>query len=507
MAMDGLMERYRRHAAGEVSLGDRLAGAGWGHLVGDAVGVPYEFGPAVPAEKVRFGASGMYGKPPGTWSDDGALMLALLDSLLAKGFDTTDQATRALAWYRGTAYTPDGEGRFDVGNATSAALERFAEGTPAERCGLPGKAGNGSLMRILPLALVERETPDEELVDHAHRASRVTHGDHRAHVACALYVLIARELLGGGGGRQQALESAIANLSRFYRSEAFAPEFGEALELLLGHRERAGRGYVVDSFWSAWDAFASADSYEGVIRRAVAYGDDTDTTAAIAGGLAGLYWGIDGIPAEWLAGMRGKEIVWPLVGRLLARQGYRTSDIRVDWVDLSGVPGLREAKGRLGMTFLPGKRDIGMSGDHWRVLENDVELLRSAHGVDRFVLLVGDDELAVTRVRDVAAVMERHGIELVRYPIDDGGVPEDLDSFRALLGDIRAAVVEEGRSVVVACRGGLGRTGTVVASLLREAGLDGDSAIALARESRKGTIENATQEQFVRVRHHDATMR
>lgn len=156
VALDELNERYKRHVTGEVSRGDRLAGAVWGHLVGDAVGVPYEFGPPVDPEVVRFGATGTYAQPPGTWSDDGALMLALLDSLLGNGFDTTDQAQRALAWYRGTAYTPDGEGRFDVGNATSAALERFQSGVPAEECGLPDAAGNGSLMRILPLALVER---------------------------------------------------------------------------------------------------------------------------------------------------------------------------------------------------------------------------------------------------------------------------------------------------------------------------------------------------------------
>ena len=75
-----------------------------------------------------------------------------------------------------------------------------------------------------------------------------------------------------------------------------------------------------DSFWSAWDAFAGANDYREAIQRAVAYGNDTDTTAAIAGGLAGIRWGIDGIPAEWLSGMRGREIVEPLVTRLTKAQ-------------------------------------------------------------------------------------------------------------------------------------------------------------------------------------------
>jgi len=169
---------------GTIELDERLAGAVWGHLVGDAVGVPYEFRPATPADQVVFGAKGTWSQPPGTWSDDGALMLVLLDSLLSSGFDTTDQAQRALAWYRGTAYTPDGDGRFDVGNATAEALRAFEAGTPAEEAGPTHERanGNGSLMRILPLALVERDASDAELVELAHRASRVTHGTVRAQV-------------------------------------------------------------------------------------------------------------------------------------------------------------------------------------------------------------------------------------------------------------------------------------------------------------------------------------
>ena len=166
----------------DVSLGDRLAGAVWGHLVGDAVGVPYEFTRARHKSEVKFGAKGSHGQPPGTWSDDGALMLALLDSLLDKGFDTTDQGTRALAWAREGKYAAGGE-VFDIGNATDRALHRLESGVSAEEAGADDNAlGNGSLMRILPLALVEREIPDRELVEHAHRASKVTHGAPQAEV-------------------------------------------------------------------------------------------------------------------------------------------------------------------------------------------------------------------------------------------------------------------------------------------------------------------------------------
>src|SRR5688572_12046376 len=124
-----------------LTLADRLAGAVWGHLVGDAVGVPYEFQSPDRIGTVEFRGGGFHGRPPGTWSDDGALMLATLDSLLRDDatpesrFDTADQARRFLAWADEGAYTPDGEGRFDIGNATSAGLAALRRGAPAEQAG------------------------------------------------------------------------------------------------------------------------------------------------------------------------------------------------------------------------------------------------------------------------------------------------------------------------------------------------------------------------------------
>ena len=302
------------------TLEERLAGAIWGHLVGDALGVPYEFGPPMDPREVRFGARGTHGQPPGTWSDDGALMLALLDSLLQVGFDTTDQAQRALAWFRDGRYTPDGDGKFDFGGATSQAMANIQRGAPAEEAGPTHEraGGNGSLMRILPLALVGRDWSDEELVERAHRASRVTHGHPRPQVACALYVLVARGLLEGRLGRTLVMGEALLTLRGLYESDRFTPEHRAALADLETWPERQGRGSAWDAFWSAWDAFAEADSYEEAIKRAVAYGNDTDTTAAIAGGLAGIHWGIGGIPADWLVGMRGRDIAEPLVERLVS---------------------------------------------------------------------------------------------------------------------------------------------------------------------------------------------
>lgn len=348
----------------EVTLADRLAGAAWGHLVGDALGVPYEFLEPSAIGSVEMRGGGQWRQKAGTWSDDGALMLALLDSLITRTeagsdpFDPEDQGRRFLAWSHGTGYTPDGDGRFDIGGATSAALDRLRTGVPAEQAGGTGERdqGNGSLMRILPLALVERDVPEATLVEHAHRSSAVTHGHPVAQAACALYSLVARRLI-AGDPPAEALAQARATLRELYAGDERRLE---ALDRLEGHIGRAGRGFVADAFWSAWDAFADAGAYREAIERAIGYGHDTDTTACIAGGLAGIHFGLRGIPGEWLARMRGREVAAPLVGRLVEGAcgpgGEDLTPIRVDRVDLSRVPGLAGAPGSLGMTILPGKR-------------------------------------------------------------------------------------------------------------------------------------------------------
>jgi len=484
----------------------RLAGGIWGHLVGDAVGVPYEFRSPEAIGEVEFGAQGAHGQPPGTWSDDGALMLALLDSLLVAGFDPEDQGRRALAWRRKGAYAPGGT-VFDIGGTTSEALRRLEQGTPAEEAGPTGEhsQSNGSLMRIVPLALWATPRPRlglEELADRAARASKVTHGHPTCQVTCAAYVLTAALLLHGDSPRI-ALETALEALRDQYRSSG-PDELAEALNRFEAWpiaNQPAGRGGALNAFWSAWTAFAGAIDYRDTIERAIRYGNDTDTTAAIAGGLAGIYWGLDGIPAEWLAGLRGREIAEPLIDSLIQGHGWKTSvsnPIRIDWVDLAQVRGLAGAPGRLGMTFLPGKKGIGYSGDWWRDLDADVAALRELHGCDTLLLLVEDNELVSTKTTQLSSAFERHGIELRRHPVIDMNVPADAASYRSTLEGMTGAI-RAGQTVVIACRGGLGRTGTAVACLLVDAGMEPDAAIALTRAARPKAIERGIQVAWVRA--------
>ena len=301
-----------------LSLAERLRGALWGHLIGDATGVPYEFMEASEIYDIHFGAIGTHHQPPGTWSDDGALMLALLDSLTKVGFDPEDQGQRMLAWRAEGAYTPDGVA-FDIGDTTRRSLARLRAGAPAIEAGIAEVTanGNGSLMKILPMALYDLEIPDAELIRRACLTSRITHGHPRAQVACALYCLVVSQIL---AGEEPAEAMTLAQLDlRFYLKENHDEAFLAATEFVLAWPGRNGSGVVWDAFWSAWDSFAGASSYEETIKRAIALGNDTDTTAAIAGGLAGAYWGLEAIPSAWRKGLRGQSLAGPLIEAFLAR--------------------------------------------------------------------------------------------------------------------------------------------------------------------------------------------
>ena len=501
-----------------ITLASRLAGGIWGHLIGDATGVPYEFTPPSAIGEVAFGkAGGPWRQPAGTWSDDGALMLALLDSLLHAGFDTDDQGRRALAWADGTAYTPDGDGRFDIGGTTSSAMHALRGGSRAVDAGPTDEhaAGNGSLMRILPLALVERAprthprdpargVGDGDLVRHAHAASRVTHGNVQCQTACALYSLVVRGLL-HGDAPAHALEAARSHLRQTYaRDRSFADHL-VALDAIEAWPKRDGRGYVVDSFWSAWDAFAGAASYEETIVRAIAYGNDTDTTAAIAGGLAGVHRGWQGIPVAWRRGMRGNPVATPLVDGLVGTTGSwygrtRTSTrspLKLDRIDLAGT-GDAEA-GTLIVTFLPGKKREGYSGPHWRDVDVDAQALADG-GVSAMLLLVEDHELEWCLLPDLPAALAQAGVELIRFPIRDPRIPtpERGPDYHRAIEDL-VSRLQSGRTVAVACRGGIDRSGMTAACVLVEAGIDADEAIDRVHRGRKHSLRQREQQDYVRA--------
>lgn len=302
---------------------DRIEGGLLGLLIGDALGVPYEFHPPhqlPPLEQLEMTPPLGFrrahaGVLPGTWSDDGAHALCLLQSLLTcRRLDLHDFGQRMVAWIERGHLAVDGK-VFDVGIQTRTALQRLANGVSAEHAGPNGERdnGNGSLMRVLPLALWHHGS-DAELITDAMRSSLPTHGHLRSQLCCALYCLWARALLDG-----EPLGAAWTRACMLLEYHARTIDGGlRELDVIDLRRPPGGSGggYVVDCLHSARAALAHAD-YESVVKHAIALGNDTDTTAAVAGGLAGVLFGVDAIPARWRQQLRGRELLDPLLDALL----------------------------------------------------------------------------------------------------------------------------------------------------------------------------------------------
>lgn len=309
-----------------ISRTDRIKGGIVGLLVGDALGVPYEFHAreSIPVfDEIEFEPPANFrrahvGVPIGTWSDDGAQALCLLASLLECGkFDADDFANRLVKWFREDYMAVDE--LFDVGVQTQRAILNLRKGFPPLTAG-PSEDknnGNGSLMRVLPLALWHKGT-DLELIADAFDQSSVTHGHLRSKLCCALYCLWARRIL-------QNVENPWENsVETVYEIFPVGTIEHVELETQIAPKETnyevKGSGYVVDSLKAARWA-CDNETYEKVIKAAVALGEDTDTTACIAGGIAGLKFGAEAIPTRWRENLRGANLYEPLIEKLLERVG------------------------------------------------------------------------------------------------------------------------------------------------------------------------------------------
>lgn len=248
----------------------------YGMAVGDALGVPYEFRRRGSFRCTGMAGHGSHDQPAGTWSDDTSMALALCDSYRALGaVDADDVRRRFKAWYRDGAYTVDG--LFDVGGTTARALVA-GHGMTGER-----DNGNGSLMRAAPMAFMDATDDDVRAV------SALTHAHPTSTEACVRLVAVARALADGIPPRR-AIPDA------------------DAVAALPEDSVRSG-GFVLDTERAAYRCLFTTGSYRDCVLAAVNLGDDTDTTAAVAGALAGIAYGMEGIPAEWLDALLGKDVI------------------------------------------------------------------------------------------------------------------------------------------------------------------------------------------------------
>lgn len=306
-----------------------------GLAVGDALGVPYEGRTA--EDMRREPCAGMAGgmahrQKPGTWSDDTSMALCVADSLGSRGLDPDDAMKKFSEWRRYGRYTAGGVA-FDVGRTCRRAIDRYDQGAPPALCGDRTEAGNGNggLMRALPIALyacLNRDSGSlDALLQPVHDYSALTHGHAVGLICCGLYALFIREWLrrSDGDGVFDAMDRAIEAGRAHYRAAGGA--FAEAIDRpglflsagalkALDGAALPATGYVMDTWNIAAWSLLNTDNYRDCVLRAVNLGGDADTNAAVAGSLAGLVYGSEDIPAEWLAALRNRALILRLARRL-----------------------------------------------------------------------------------------------------------------------------------------------------------------------------------------------
>jgi ADP-ribosyl-[dinitrogen reductase] hydrolase len=277
------------------TLSERSRGCLLGLACGDAVGTAVEFrsrGSFMPVTDMVGG--GPFSLAPGKWTDDTSMALCLAESLLSKGgFDAHDQMGRYLNWWQWGYLSSTGD-CFDIGMTVRDALAAFQQtGNAFAGSTDPQTAGNGSLMRLAPVALFYY--PNEaDVLKFCAQSSRTTHGAPEAVESCAVLGLALARALAGGA------KASLRNLQSVEAREPKVAALSRGEYLGKSRDEITGSGYCVASLEAALWCFHHTDTFEAAVLAAANLGDDADTTAAIVGQLAGAHYGIGGIPARWL---------------------------------------------------------------------------------------------------------------------------------------------------------------------------------------------------------------
>ncbi|HEX8022679.1 ADP-ribosylglycohydrolase family protein [Mucilaginibacter sp.] len=297
----------------------------FGVAIGDALGVPVEFksresiAQKPVTDMIGFGT---YDLPPGTWSDDSSLTFCLAD-VLADGYDLQKIANSFANWLYDEQWTARGE-VFDVGIATRAAIERVLHKVRPDLAGDFDESsnGNGSLMRILPLLFYIKDKPVKERFAIAKEVSAITHGHVRSVIACFYYLEFARKLL-TNKNLVSVYHEVNTEVISFLKGTTIIPDEivlfnrllkGDIYELNVS--EMQSSGYVLHTLEAAVWCLLTTASYSEAVLKAVNLGLDTDTTAAVTGGLAGLLYGYESIPEHWMLMLARKKDIDTLAQRL-----------------------------------------------------------------------------------------------------------------------------------------------------------------------------------------------
>lgn len=283
----------------------------YGGAVGDAFGVPFEFlGREIVENRIKsyMVGNGSHKQDKGTWSDDTSMTLCLLDNI-EKEINYKLIMDSFIQWYQLGKYTANGE-CFDIGRGTKNALERYKNGVSPVKCGSKriSNNGNGSLMRCIPIIYYLYYCKKGIQRDIIHNLSSLTHGNEIALMACDMYVSLGYRLL-CGVEKTSAYIYAMEETVNYWGVD----EVDGVKELVnipnLKHNELSGSGYVISTLQSVIWCLLNSETYEECIYKCVKIGGDTDTIASTAGGLAGIIYGKDAIPVDWVKDLKNKELI------------------------------------------------------------------------------------------------------------------------------------------------------------------------------------------------------
>jgi ADP-ribosylglycohydrolase len=296
-----------------------------GLAIGDALGVPVEFNSRQTialnpvTDMIGFGT---YNLPAGTFSDDSSLAFCLAEALTQE-FNLQIIANNFIAWLTNNYWTARGN-VFDVGIATSQAIRHLETGCKPELAG--GMEildnGNGSLMRILPLLVYIKDKPIAERYQITKLVSSITHGHIRSVIACFYYLEFARQI-SNGIDKFDVYKNLQIEISEYLNTLSINKDEIKLFDRLLqsniynlADEEIKSSGYVLHTLEASIWCLMTTNSYKEATLKAVNLGSDTDTTGAVTGGLAGLLYGWETIPENWLLQIARKEDIEDLADRL-----------------------------------------------------------------------------------------------------------------------------------------------------------------------------------------------
>ena len=295
LAMHGESSNTDPMQAPKITLLQRAQGALLGLAVGDALGTTVEFKPRGTFKPLTdMVGGGPFGLKPGQFTDDTSMALCLAASLIEKDFDLQEQISRYVRWAN-VGYMSSTGRCFDIGVATRGALQRFQRnGNPLAGSTDPHSAGNGCIMRLVPVPIRYVNQP-ELAVQYSEEQAKTTHQAPECLAASRLFgELLVRALQG------QSKDEILAPPVLSGKLPTKLDAIGQGRYRRKARDAIRGTGYVVDSLEATLWCFSQTSSFKECVLMAANLGDDADTTAAQAGQIAGAFYGVNGIPQDWL---------------------------------------------------------------------------------------------------------------------------------------------------------------------------------------------------------------